>query len=260
MYLIKRYYSFIFIVLLSFSCKKKVKLSFEDTPIVVGEKIMVDVVSPADSVAPKFKFLKAKLRATVQLNKDVQTFNGVMRWERGEKIWISMSLFGIEGVRAMIDSSGVQWIDRMNGEYHYIPMNKLASKINIDMDFAAIERLILGLPTMKDTLPTEVTTSDQWIKWVTDHKNGFQSIAIFNRINNMLIEYNANNPLQHRSLSAKYSDARVVGNGWFPFERMVSIVENSSEFKSQVRFSEVAISDELSFPFEITNKYKKVEY
>ncbi|HZH68749.1 MAG TPA: DUF4292 domain-containing protein [Chitinophagales bacterium] len=260
MHLIKRYYPFIFIILLSFSCKKKVKLSFEETPIVVGEKEIVDVVSPADSVAPDFRFLKAKLRATVQHSGGVQTFNGNMRWEKGEKIWMSMSLFGIEGVRAWIDSSGVQWIDRINGEHHFLPMDKLASKINMNLDFAAIERLFLGLPAMKDTLPTEVTTSDQWIKWVTNHKNGFRSTAIFNRINNMLVEYNTNNAIENRHLSAKYSDARAVGNGWFPFERMVTIDENSSNFKMQMKFSEVVISEELSFPFEITNKYKKVEY
>lgn len=257
--------SFIYCILiclgLSFSsCKKKVKLSFDETPVVVGEKEITQVTSPADSIVTDFKFLQAKMKATAILNGSVQSFNTVMRWEKGKRIWMSMSLFGIEGVRALIDSSGIQWVDRMNNEYHSLPMNKVASKINMDLDFAAMERLLLGLPVIKDTLPTEVTTSDQWLRWNTIHRNGFTSNAVFNRINNMLIEYQAQNLVQQRNLSAKYGDIRQVGNGLFSFERLIRISQGSALFEMQSKFSEVAILDELNFPFEISDKYKKIEY
>ncbi len=242
------------------ACKKKVKLSFDETPVVIGQKEMIQVTSPADSIVTDFKFLQAKMKATAVLNGSVQSFNTVMRWEKGKRIWMSMSLFGIEGVRTLIDSSGVQWVDRINNEYHRLPMNKVASKINMDLDFIAMERLLLGLPVIKDTLPVEVTTSDQWLKWSTIHRNGFTSNAVFNRINNMLIEYQAQNLVQQRNLSAKYGDIRQVGNGLFSFERLINISQGSAVFEMQSKFSEVTILDELNFPFEISDKYKKIEY
>lgn len=242
------------------SCKKKVKLNFENTPEIIGQTEMAMVISPADSVVVNFKFLQAKMRATANLNGSSQSFNTIMRWEKGQRIWMSMSLFGIEGVRALIDSAGVQWLDRMNSEYHYLPMSKVASKINMDLDFQAIERLLLGLPVIQDTLPSEVIMTEQWLKWTTHHQNDFNSTALFNRINNMLIEYQAQNLLQERNLSAKYGDIRKVDRGLFSFERQINISQRSAAFEMQSKFSEVTILDELSFPFEISDKYKKIVY
>lgn len=250
------------IMLISFttSCKKKVKLTFDETPEVIGDKEWVEVITPADSVLPQFEYLKAKFRATASLNGSTQSFNTQMRWHKSQKIWLSMSLFGIEGVRVLIDTSAVQWIDKLNQEYHYLPMHKIASKINMDLDFEAIERILLGQPAILDTLPTKVTSSEEWTLWETFHRNGYQSTAIFNRINSMLIEYRAENKTQFRTLTAKYSDVKQVNGGLFPFERMISIYERDASFQMQSKFSEVSVSEELSFPFEVSSKYKKIEY
>ncbi len=256
----KTYVSIFFLILISFSCKKKVKLSFDDTPEIDGVKEWVETATPADTVVPVFEFLKAKFRGFANMNGSTQNFNANMRWQKGEKIWISMSLFGIEGVRALIDSGGVRWIDRLNGEYHILPMNKIASKINMELDFPAIERLMLGLPAILDTLPTEITTSEEWIQWKTFHRNGFESSAVFNRINSMLIEYRAENYTQLRTLSAKYGDIRKVNDGLFPFERQIKISENTLFFELQSKFSEVDILSELAFPFDVPEKYKVIEY
>lgn len=254
------FFAILFGIVLTSSCKKKVRLQFDDNIQVTGEKSYDVIPSPADSVIVNFKYLQGKMRATAVLNGSTQSFNAIMRWEKGQKIWMSMSLFGIEGVRALIDSTGIQWIDRMNGEYHFLPMSKIASKINMDLDFPAIERIMLGLPAIVDQLPAEITTSDQWLQWQTHHLNGYNSTAIFNRINNMLIEYKAKNHLQQRNLTAKYGEFQNVGKGWFAFDRFIQISEANSFFELQAKFSDVTILDELSFPFEVSDKYKKISY
>lgn len=247
-------------ILLFASCKKKVHLKFDDTVEVVGEKSYERIGSPADSVILDFKFLQAKMNVSAAMNGMNQSFNAILRWEKGERIWMSMSLFGIEGVRAYIDSTGVQWIDRMNNEYHFLPMFKIASRVNMDLDFQAIERILLGLPAIQDQLPTEITTSDQWIQWNTNHLNGYTSKALFNRINNMLIDYQAINQTQQRNLIAKYGDIKIVGTGLFAFDRLIQISQADAQFEMQSKISDVAILDELTFPFDISNKYKKINY
>lgn len=246
--------------LLFVSCKKKVKLHFDDTLEVVGEKSYAKVDSPADSAIVDFKFLQAKMKVSASMNGANQNFNAVLRWEKGEQIWMSMSLFGIEGVRALINKDGVQWIDRLNNEYHTLPMSKIASKVNMDLDFKAIERILLGLPAIQDQLPTEITTSDEWIQWNTNHLNGYTSKALFNRINNMLIDYQAINQMQQRNLIAKYGDIKTVGSGFFAFERLIQMSQADAQFEMQSKFSDVAILDELTFPFDISDKYKKINY
>lgn len=253
---------FFLLVLLTFSsCKKKIKLDFASTPdVITGSSSISDYESPADSVMIDFEYLQAKMKANATLNGKTQGFNGLLRWKKGEKIWMSMSLFGIEGVRALVDRSGIQWIDKFNGEYHYLPMNKTASILKMDLDYDALERLLLGLPVIKDTIPSEITTSDEWIKLNTIHSNGYTSIAIFNKINNMLIEYQAINALQQRNLIAKYGDIRKIGEKQFAFNRFVNISQGNTSFEMESKISDFTILNELSFPFEVSSSLKRIEY
>ncbi|MCO5229870.1 MAG: DUF4292 domain-containing protein [Chitinophagales bacterium] len=255
-------YLFFLLLLGTFSCKKRVQLSFDETPALSNSEksIASHNQSPADSAVLQFNYLQAKMRTTATLNGTVQSFNSILRWQNGQKIWLSMSLFGIEGMRVLIDSSGIQWIDRMNSSYYFLPINKVASKLKIDLDFHAIERLLVGLPTISDTSDTEINTSEQYQKWTTLHANGYSSIAIFDKVNNMLIDYQAENPILHRYLLAKYGDVRNIGNNYFSFERMLKISQNNDFFEMQSKFSDVAILDSLTFPFDIPDKYKRIEY
>jgi hypothetical protein len=253
-------FSILFIIGFS-SCKKKIKLDLSSTPdLITGKSSISDYESPADSVILDFEYLQAKMKTNATLNGKVQGFNTLLRWEKGEKIWMSMSLFGIEGVRVLIDRNSIQWIDKINGEYHYLPMSKTASVLKMDLDFDAIERLLLGLPVIKDTIPMEVTTSEEWIKLYTIHSNGYSSTAIFNKINNMLIEYQAKNALQQRNLVAKYGDVRKIGEKQFAFDRWVNISQNNSSFEMESKISDITILNELSFPFEISSSLKRIEY
>lgn len=253
-------FSILFIIGFS-SCKKKIKLDLSSTPdVITGKSSISDYESPADSVILDFEYLQAKMKTNATLNGKVQGFNTLLRWQKGEKIWMSMSLFGIEGVRALIDRNSIQWIDKINGEYHYLPMSKTASVLKMDLDFDAIERLLLGLPVIKDTIPMEVTTSEEWIKLYTIHSNGYSSTAIFNKINNMLIEYQAKNALQQRNLVAKYGDVRKIGEKQFAFDRWVNISQNNSSFEMESKISDITILNELSFPFEISSSLKRIVY
>ncbi|HUH74345.1 MAG TPA: DUF4292 domain-containing protein [Chitinophagales bacterium] len=253
-------FSILFIVSFS-SCKKKIKLDFASTPdVITGSSSISDYMSPADSVILDFKYLQAKMKTNATLNGKAQGFNALLRWEKGEKIWMSMSLFGIEGVRALVDRNSIQWIDKFNGEYHYLPMSKTASILKMDLDFDALERLLLGLPVIKDTIPMEVTTSEEWIKLYTIHPNGYTSSAIFNKINNMLIEYQANNASQERNLIAKYGDVRKIGEKQFAFDRSVNISQGNSSFEMESKISDIVILNELSFPFEISSSLKRIVY
>ena len=256
------YYYSIFLLLINLaSCKKKVQLKFDETPIELkGQTTYERVASPADSAIIQFEYLKAKMRATAQLNNQIQSFNTNIRWQKGKRIWMSMSLFGIEGMRVLIDSNSVQWIDRINNEYHYLPMNKIASKVNMDLDFQAIERLLLGLPAIQDTLPVKVTNSDNFIKWETKLHNGLYSTAIFDKINSTLKDYKAENPSQMLLLTARYGDERKIENNYFAFERLINISRQNDIFELQSKFSEVVILKELDFTFDIPSTYKRIEY
>ena len=260
-----RYLQYLIIFFLTFvvlsSCKKKLKLEIPTIPeLTNGYSSISNYESLADSVVIDFEFLQAKMKTSANLNGKAQGFNTLLRWKKGEMIWMSMSLFGIEGVRVLIDKNSIQWMDKINGEYHYLPMDKTASILKMDFDFNAIERLLLGLPVINDSIPTELTSANDWLKTRTIHSNGYTSTAIFDKINNMLIEYQAINVSQQRNLVAKYGDIRKIGEKQFAFDRWVNISQENSTFEMQSKITDVVILNELSFPFEISSSLKRIEY
>lgn len=248
-------------LLLSTSCKKRIQLHFDNTSSVPTIQGHTTNQSPADSSVLQFDFLQAKLRATAVLNGSAQTFNTQLRWQKNQKIWMSMSLFGIEGVRVLLDSSGVQWLDRLNKEYHFIPIANLSSKINADLDFQSIERLLLGLPIIsQDTLLKVGGSNDKWLILKSSPKSSMQISESYDIVNKMLIEYMVRDSIERRNLLARYGDVRLVNNKFFSFERLIDISQGNSNFNLQMKFTDVKIVPNLDFPFDIPDNYKKYLY
>jgi len=237
------------------------KLKFEETPSEVkGVTTYERVKSPADSSVVNFDFLSAKMRVSASLNGKNQSFNTLLRWQKGRQIWMSMSLFGIEGARVLITRDYVQWMDRMNSEYHILPIHKLAQKFSVDLDYTALERLLIGLPALSDSLPVAVKDDGQLIEWSAVNAGGYHTRAVFSKVNNMLIEYIAEDALQKRNLLSRYGDIRKIGDKHFAYDRSMRFVQRTDNIEILSKFSEVSISEQLTFPFDIPERYKRIEY
>lgn len=217
------------------------------------------IATPADSAILKFKELSAKLRITAAQNGQSQSFNCQLRWQKGEKIWLSMSLLGVEGVRVLITRDSIKWIDRINNEYLLKPYSYTAQALKLDIPFEALERMLIGQPALMDKSIVKTAETDVSQEWRGLYQNTFNTVAFFSKINNMLIEYSANDPMQQRSLLCRYGDFRQVTNRMFAFDRYMKFILKNDNIDIQAKFVDVSVTENLSFPFEIPSKYKRIE-
>jgi hypothetical protein len=249
------------VVLMAVSCKKT-KTGLQDAAISPSSemiRIPVQAVSPADAMVPVFKEMSAKLRVTAKMNGSQQSFNAQMRWHKGEKIWMSMSILGIEGVRVLITKDSIQWVDRLNNEYLDKPYAHLKKLIKLDIPFEALERVLLGLPALMDTNSLEIFVGDQVQEWRGGYGIGIRTNAFFSKVNNMLIEYSANDAIQGRNLLTRYGDFRAVNDRSFAFERFMKFEQANDLVEIQAKFTDVIITEGLTYPFEIPSKYKRLD-
>ena len=101
-----------------------------------------------------FKELSARLKTKVKSPDLNQSFPTNIRWKKGEKLWLSMSIIGIEGVRVLITKDSIKVMDRLNDRYIMKPINYIKQKALIDLSFTDIENLLLGQLLFTDTANT----------------------------------------------------------------------------------------------------------
>lgn len=243
------------------SCRKtKTALTTAtDEPVTVIAPLKTAFQSPADSVVLNFKELSGKMRVTATLNGRTQSFNTQIRWQKGQRIWLSMSILGIEGVRVLVTPDSVQYIDRLNSEYLQQPYRYLARLIKLDLPFESLERVLLGLPAFMDSSGIEMLDGASVSEWRGSYGNGIRTQAFFSKINNVLIEFIADDAKQRRNLITRYGDYRNIEKRLFPFERFMKFEQGAELMEMQVKFSEVSVSEGLSYPFDIPTKYKRID-
>lgn len=260
------YKSYLFLLLLSLSigaCKKnRVDNTSTPTPVEVVPTLPIKTqytATPADSALPDFKEMSAKLKVTANMNGKSQSFTTQIRWHKNKKIWMSMSIIGIEGVRMLITKDSIQYIDRLNNEFLNKPYSHLSKLIKMDIPFEALERLLLGLPTFMDKNNVVISESEQLQQWNSLYGKNIQTTSFFSKINNMLIEYKAEDGVLKRNLLSRYGDFRNLGNKQFSFDRFMRFVQNGEIVEVQAKFTDVVLTENLSYPFEIPSKYKRID-
>lgn len=247
------------------SCGKKRNATSEkaskvtETPVVIGTPILDYTQSPGEDTILQFDELSAKLKVTSVQAGTNRTFNATLRWKKGERIWVSMGILGIEGVRLMITPDSIQLIDRINAEFLNKPYSYLQKYTKMNIPFEDLERLLKGLPVRMDANQLKISNTDTSQIWKSTFAGTTETSALFTTINKMLIEFNANDTLFQRSLFSRYSDFRTMNGKLFPFERYIFIRKETESMEITMKFTELQLASGLSYPFDIPAKYNEID-
>ena len=201
-----------------------------------------------------FSELQGKMKTKATWDGRTQSFNTQMRWKKGEKIWMSMSIIGIEGARALINKDSVKVMDRINQRIILKPISYVKEKTQVALSFADIEKIFLAQLFLVDTTHMELTESGNQLI-LKSSGTRFVSTVILDkshRITNVNIT-----DIQHKqTIQADYSNYQTVGQKPFPMDRYLKIVSGSYIFELDAKFQSVDITKKLSYPFEINPNYK----
>lgn len=262
MFLNTRFLLLILPILILIGCGKKKNHTIE----IVSEMPVSDNIpaldyskTPAEDTILQFDELSGKLKFTSVQGNTNRTFNATLRWKKGERIWISMGILGIEGVRLMITPDSIKVIDRINAEYLNKPYSYLQKYTKMNLPYEDLERLLRGLPLRIDANQLEVSKSDTAQLWKSTFGETIETSALFTTINKMLIEFTAKDTLFQRSLFSRYSDFRTMNGKLFPFERYIFIRKEAESIELTMKFTDLQLASGLSYPFEIPAKYNEID-
>ena len=226
--------------------------------------IQKDTIIPMDVVCVKnMNFNTFSSKAKVDYNDGQNNVNANLniRIRKDSLIWLSGTMFGIEGIRAMISPDSVWIVNKLEKTYSIFSVKELGQKLNIDLNFSIIQAILIGNTPFEQQQKDKVIRKDAVINLEQVDKG----LTILNQINlnNCKLE-----KLEVKQLSGfgnaevNYANFNLVNDLLFAFNNTVNIsfTDHTGIHKTNmvINHNKIDINDiNLKFPFNIPNRYER---
>jgi hypothetical protein len=181
---------------------------------------------------------------------------------RDSIIWVSASLAGIEGVRAVLTRDSVRVINRLEKTYFSGGYDYLSKLLNVPVSFAQMQALLLGdyLPAPTGTTPT-VATEEAGRQRVT-YPLADVVIERLLQSGGRVQQLRVSDAATKRNLTVDYTDFRPLEEqAAMPFAHATFIQAQQPEAgvaTAAINYSKVnAGRERLAFPFSVPKGYKR---
>ena len=222
------------------------------------------VVTPSGVKATNtnFQYLSGRGKAHVKRKDTDQSANFALRVRRDSAIWLSGSLLGIEGVRALLTPDSVRVVNRLQKTYFAGDYAYLSQLLNVPVSYQQVQAILLGdfQPAPKGTKPTVKTEG-------TNQTVSYSQAALLleqllstdtGRLQQLKISENA----AQRSLTVGYSDFQKASGTELPFAYTTTVLgqqgAGAESTTATLSYTKVEVgSGHLDFPFSIPSGYKR---
>jgi len=245
----------IFIPLLFLNCKALTKVDTEKSFKKISTKKLIKNVLE-EEVSYNSLFIRSK--ATIIEEGSSNQINLSFRIKNSDKILISGSLL-IPLFKALITKKEIVFYEKIKKTYYIEDYNTLTSIINFKLSLNSLEKLFVGKPIgdLKETRFFQLTDIQNYILKSKNKK--VQITYVFNPFNYRLKEQKLYSPISKNELTVQYSNYKIIEGKSFP-QKIIIIAKGKERTLKVLLNSKInRIDQELTFPFEIPNDYKKTE-
>jgi outer membrane lipoprotein-sorting protein len=203
-----------------------------------------------------FKTLAERTTLTWDDGNSAQQFNGLIRAKRDTTIWLSLGMFGFEGARVLISPDSFRLMNKLTSEYLVRDYSFIQSWILMPVNFTMLQQLLAGqafsineraqTAAKEDSSLVLYMESDKLLQkvWVDTGSYTIKKILLKDKLlkQDMTITFDQYNSLQQKP---------------FSYRRSIVINREAAVMKLQMQITKATVDEELSFPFEVNEKYKR---
>ncbi len=206
----------------------------------------------------KYQTLSARTRMVWNDGSSEQEFTGSIRVKKDSLIWMSLGMMGFEGVRVLITPDSFHVINRLTNEYSVRDFSFLQSWLLFPVNFKMLQEIIAGekisigekasMAGIEDSNTVLYLESDKVLEkiWVNTTHYTYNKILLKDKLlkQDMTITFDAYN----------YSEAKP-----FSYKRSIAMNRNGDAAKLNMDILKISFDEPLTFPFEVSEKFKRVE-
>lgn len=223
------------------------------------------VISQLQQAQVAYNTLSVRTRLTWDDSETEQNFQGIVRLKYDSTIWLSLTgTAGVEGMRAYMQPDTFCIINRLGEEYMLRGFNALQRWISFPVSFTMLQQVLAGqkadLPGGKTAVMAFVEDSTLCVYFESDKM--LEKIWVNSRnytMSKMLLK----DKMLQQEMSINFEDYKPVGEGagskLFSYKRTIAINRSGDALKLEMNITKVNVNSELTFPFDIPARFKKVE-
>ncbi|MCC2547222.1 DUF4292 domain-containing protein [Hymenobacter sp. BT175] len=208
-----------------------------------------------------FRYLSAKGKAQIKFQGNDQNANINLRMRKDSLIWVSVTLFGIEGVRARITPDSVLVVNKLQKEYYAGNFNYLSQQLNVPVNFAQLQALLLGdfVPAPTDVTPTITTEGD--VKRVQYQQAALLIEQLVSQTPGKMQKLTVNDQQSKNNLTVSYSDFQPLAPTKQTFAHLTKLEvkpPQGATSSATINYRNVEVDKErLTFPFSVPSGYAR---
>jgi len=207
---------------------------------------------------PRCESMSLRSRMSFNDGKSEQQFNATIRWKRDSVIWMSAGLMGFEGARAMITRDSFYLMNKLTRELTIKPISYFAQYMPVPATFGNVQAILLGQGIDIGEAENRSFSSDSTI--VLKQQNGkLIQQAIVHKQNCTLQQWLLNDLMVKQGVNATFTTYETIDGRPFATGRHYDITRGDVVMKLEVEIQKYTINEQLAFPFEINEKYKRTE-
>ena len=111
---------------------------------VIKKQNVTELLSILDKNQIKYQNFAASAQITITQPDETRTINAKIRLKKDSVIWLSASLFGIEGARAILTPDSVKILNRLEQTYIAAPFSYFQKKYNVPLNFSSLQNILVG--------------------------------------------------------------------------------------------------------------------
>jgi len=208
-----------------------------------------------------FQYLSGKGKVHFTRGSVDQSANFNLRVRRDSAIWLSGSLLGIEGVRALLTPDSVRVVNRLEKSYFAGDYAYLSQLLGVPVSYAQMQAILLGdyQPAPKGALPVVKAEGDN--QNVTYPQAPLIIEQLVSNATGRLQQLKVSESAAQRSLTVGYADFQKPSGTDLPFAFTTNVLGQqggTGNTTATLSFQKVEVgSGHLDFPFSIPKGFKK---
>ncbi|HLP53232.1 MAG TPA: DUF4292 domain-containing protein [Chitinophagales bacterium] len=185
-----------------------------------------------------------------------QQFNASIRVKRDSVIWMSLGMFGFEGARAFITPDSFRLINKLTSEYMVQEVGYIKNWISLPVNFAMLQQIIAGEQLTVDEKAHLVAREDSaFVLYLESDK--MQEKVWVDTVNYTIRKILLKDKLLKQDMTITFDSYNSLSQKPFSYKRDIVINRDGQVFKLGMQISRAQADEELSFPFEVSDKFKR---
>lgn len=270
------------------SCKTTKNISTEKVRLMGAGKLYSLVTG---NYLPYNK-LSIKFDVSIEFDSITRSVNGTLRIRKDSLIWISIAPLGIDAFKIQFTPDSIMFLNILKKEYFINSYEYFENKFQTEISFSNLQSIFTNEVFLYSETDEEnnekyntdsqereyfrktfipATDSNMYVL-KTHRKHKIKKYIKKNKTSDLIVEtlrilpeiykldrVTVNDFNEKRNLVIKYSEFIDVNSKYMPSMINIELITSEKHLKADIKYNKITVDSDISFPFKITDKYKRID-